>query len=278
MMNVSAKYAESDLITPEQSREISMMALQKGAALQRLVNVTSRNGSSVKAMKNALFMLKVYAFGDEHQPTINSMEQKGSFRFSQVQLKLLRQEQLMLLSENQRLVDELQKIRKMNLSSLSVPAPRAPESHGGAKNSKLVKSIDRALMGDNEANLVRSKLLYLVATLDRVRHRKLASAFRRISLCDKRDSVGQTNYVNPHKYYTLTKKAACVLLENVLRTRVRAQKHSALNTIRNYSKFTPPKGNLPQTSPKIDKEVMLISAHQVYQNQLPSVRRHMMNS
>ncbi|XP_955071.1 uncharacterized protein TA04255 [Theileria annulata] len=250
-MASGSRSSDSDWITSEQSREITMLALRKGAALQKLVSITSRNSASVKALKNALFKMKVYAFGEEHQATISSGEQKGSFRFSQVQLKLLRQEQLMLLSENQRLIDELQKIRKLNIiNNNTVIANRnAIASRDGVGNnssesvvqsktpnkSKLLKCIDKTLAGENEVNLMKVKLLYFVTVVDKAKQRIQFTTLRRLSGQDRAGNYSQSNLLNPQRYYTLTKKAACILVELILERKVKAQLSNGFNLVKQYN-------------------------------------------
>ncbi|EAN31121.2 hypothetical protein TpMuguga_03g00384 [Theileria parva strain Muguga] len=258
--------SDSDWVTSEQSREITMLALRKGAALQKLVNITSRNSASVKALKNALFKMKVYAFGDEHQATISSAEQKGSFRFSQVQLKLLRQEQLMLLSENQRLIDELQKIRKLNiinnnaiLSRNAVTGSRdavgnstdvAVQGKSPGNKSKLLKYIDKTLAGENEVNLMKVKLLYFVAVVEKAKQRIQMTTLRRLAGYDRSRNYNQANLLNPQRYYTLTKKAACILIEVILERKVKAQLNTTLNLMKQHNRIKP---EMPKKESRLGK-------------------------
>ncbi|EKX72866.1 conserved hypothetical protein [Theileria equi strain WA] len=224
-----SKETDSQWLTTEQAHEISMMALQKGAAIERLVNVTRGNSVNIRAMKNAFFKLKAYTFGKDHPAVTSATEDPGVFKFSQDQLRLLRQEQLMLLSENERLVDELQTIRKLRYSGTQ-STPNPTHISREPRESRLIKELNKTLSGEREVTIMRTRIIYFIAIVNKIKVRILGTCFRALN---DHESFNRSKIQGTKRIVATSIRASAIILDRILGKKISNQLLLSLKVLRN---------------------------------------------
>nr|BAN65786.1 hypothetical protein [Babesia bovis] len=266
---------------------LDRMLILRGAALQSLVALCERNTLSTYNKRYAFNRLKVNAFGS--QAHVGVPEDGTSLRFSQGQLRLLRQEQLMLMAENERLVYELQEVRRCRSSGQFRPSQ--PRSIPEFRESKLSKAIDMTLSGGRDSRLSAARIGFLSAMISRLRYKVLSAALRalfRNSLRSVRSGPSHTSV-----YYSRDQmRTPCMVMENIIRSMVHRTKRMTLYMLKRvasdrampprrsvgFSDATRPCVGLPQgdSRPSVDMTSLYMPGpHTSYQQQLPSVRRYL---
>ncbi|ORM41349.1 uncharacterized protein BXIN_0769 [Babesia sp. Xinjiang] len=189
----------------------------RGAALQTLVALSERNSLATYFKRFAFQRLKSNAFGV--QGLSGSSDDTSSLRFSQSQLRLLRQEQLMLMAENERLVYELQEIRRCrSTGQFRRSQPRAvPEF----RESKLSKAIDLTLSGGRDSRLSGARIALLCALIGRLRYKVMGAVFRALSRQPLRSLRFSSTRLMGYGHSNIQQLTTpCMILENIVRSMV----------------------------------------------------------
>ncbi|SOV19404.1 conserved Plasmodium protein, unknown function [Plasmodium gaboni] len=109
------KETKSNYISLNEARKITYKALRKGSAAQLFINLIESNNINYKLKKDALNKLITNAFGAiRHEKKDRYSE---IFKYTDSHLKLFRQEQLILLAENERLTIQLKDLKKQLLDN-----------------------------------------------------------------------------------------------------------------------------------------------------------------
>ncbi|SPJ12864.1 conserved Plasmodium protein, unknown function [Plasmodium sp. DRC-Itaito] len=109
------KETKSNYIPLNEARKITYKALRKGSAAQLFINLIESNNINYKLKKEALNNLITNAFGVmRHEKKDRYSE---IFKYTDSHLKLFRQEQLILLAENERLTIQLKDLKKQLLDN-----------------------------------------------------------------------------------------------------------------------------------------------------------------
>ncbi|SOV83390.1 conserved Plasmodium protein, unknown function [Plasmodium sp. gorilla clade G3] len=109
------KDTKSNYISLNEARKITYKALRKGSAAQLFINLIESNNINYKLKKEALNNLITNAFGViRHEKKDRYSE---IFKYTDSHLKLFRQEQLILLAENERLTIQLKDLKKQLLDN-----------------------------------------------------------------------------------------------------------------------------------------------------------------
>ncbi|GIX64998.1 uncharacterized protein BcabD6B2_44330 [Babesia caballi] len=206
--------------------------LSRGAALQRLVSLSEHNSVSIALKRYAFGRLKAHAFGEAAQASVS--DDPGPLRFSQSQLRLLRQEQLMLMAENERLVYELQEMRRCRTKGQFRPSQSraVPEF----RESKLSKAIDFTLSGARDNLLCAARVALLCALIGRARLRVLGTVFRVLARQPIRSLMyASSRLAGPGQPGIRHMTIACMVLENVIRPRVHRMQRLVLRLLASTS-------------------------------------------
>ncbi|KYN93065.1 hypothetical protein PRSY57_0023000 [Plasmodium reichenowi] len=109
------KETKTNYIPLNEARKITYKALRKGSAAQLFINLIESNNINYKLKKEALNNLITNAFGVmRHEKKDRYSE---IFKYTDSHLKLFRQEQLILLAENERLTIQLKDLKKQLLDN-----------------------------------------------------------------------------------------------------------------------------------------------------------------
>ncbi|CDR96022.1 hypothetical protein, conserved [Babesia bigemina] len=204
--------------------------IRRGAAIQALIDLSEHNSLAISNKRFALSRLKANAAEKNGQAAVS--DDPGPLRFTQSQLRLLRQEQLMLMAENERLVHELQEIRRCRIPGQFRPgqARAVPEF----RESKLSKAIDLTLSGGRDTRLQAARIGFLCAVVARVRIRLLSSAFRVLSRQPLRSLLYASSRVHNSGQPSIRQvMLSCMVLETAIRSKVQRIKRLGLRLLRN---------------------------------------------
>ncbi|GFE55542.1 hypothetical protein BaOVIS_029460 [Babesia ovis] len=209
---------------------LDRILIRRGAALQTLVAVSERNSLATQLKRFAFNRLKSHATGGPSQPGVS--DDTSSLRFNQSQLRLLRQEQLMLMAENERLVYELQEIRRCR--STGQFRPSQPRSVPEFRQSKLSKAIDLTLSGGRDNRLSAARASLLCALITKLRHKVLGAAFRALGRQSNKlvRFSAASNALGP-VYTKQQMTIPCMILENIIRSLVHRTKRLSLYLLKN---------------------------------------------
>lgn len=250
--------------------------LCRGAAIQSLVTLIERNSLATALKRSALTCLK--GLLNSENGCTPCTDGPSSLRLSQSQLRLLRQEQLMLMAENERLVHELQELR-LNRGSVSFSST-APRSVPEFKESKLSRAIDLTLSGERDARYNTARLATLCGVISRLRMKVLGSAMRTLAKQPLMPlSHGGLRLPNSGNLNIRQITVACLIMETVVRSRVNRVKQSAVRLLKaaaegQFVSFSPPNRTVIRSA--VDaRNLCLPGPHTSYHRQLPSVRRYM---
>ncbi|GBE59891.1 hypothetical protein, conserved [Babesia ovata] len=274
--------------------------IRRGAAIRALIDLSEHNSLAASNKRFVLSRLRANAAEKSGQASVS--DDPGPLRFTQSQLRLLRQEQLMLMAENERLVHELQEIRRCRTPGQFRPgqARAVPEF----RESKLSKAIDLTLSGGRDTRLQAARIGFLCAVIGRIRIRLLSSAFRVLSRQPLRSLLYSSSRVQNSGQPSIRQvTVSCMVLETVIRSKVQRIKRLVLRLLRHpgassssrlpsgYGDYSRVPVGLSQgesrpagafcscdilTSDSVDMtSLYLPGPHSSYQRQLPSVRRYL---
>ncbi|KAK1442291.1 hypothetical protein BgAZ_403210 [Babesia gibsoni] len=254
------------------------MILRRGAAVHAMVSLAERNSLAMSLKRYAFSCLKGQASDDNTSSAVES--DPGSLRFSQGQLRLLRQEQLLLMAENERLVHELHEIRRARTSNAF--RPTKPVSVPEFRESKLSKAIDFTLSGERDIRLNAARVSLLCGIISRLRLRVLGCVMRTLSRQPiKSLAYGGLRAFTPGQPNIRQTTVACFIMETIIRSKVDRVKHMVIAALRDAT-LEAELGIAQQQRPEARKAgsvdpkgLYMPGPHASYQRQLPSFRRYM---
>lgn len=193
----------NETITSEQmAEEEALKALVKGAAVQRMADLMCKNTCNMSLLKFAIAQLRSNCMALDH--TLQSRDMNAQT------LRLIRQEQLMLMLENNRLASELQKYRLAKSQTTSNEPSRIVVSDN-LLPSRLAKTMQSTGENQTKAKTFMLHVTLFSIVLDKIRRRILYGVLLILLLqynsCYNKKS--QLKQIQPCK-------AACIILEKML--------------------------------------------------------------
>lgn len=173
-------------ISLKDARKITYKALRKGSAAQHLINVIQNNSINYKLKKKAINQLMLNAFGVIHN--IKKTAIPDMLKYTDSHLKLFRQEQLILLAENERLAEQIKDLQKQvldnkienlkkNEAKYMIPM-RAVDTSQKPKYNELQSDENYIEL---DADMVENKLNALIKNIQMARFRLISIAFRKLT-------------------------------------------------------------------------------------------------
>lgn len=173
-------------ISLKDARKITYKALRKGSAAQHLINVIQNNSINYKLKKKAINQLMLNAFGVIHN--IKKTAIPDMLKYTDSHLKLFRQEQLILLAENERLAEQIKDLQKQvldnkieNLKKNEAKYMVPMRTMDTVQKMKYNESqIDENFI-ELDADMVENKLNALIKNIKMARFRLISYAFRKLT-------------------------------------------------------------------------------------------------
>lgn len=168
------------------ARKITYKALRKGSAAQHLINVIQNNSIDYKLKKKAINQLMLNAFGVIHN--IKKTAIPDMLKYTDSHLKLFRQEQLILLAENERLAEQIKELQKQvldnkiehlkkNEAKYIIPM-RTTDTNQKSKYNE--SQVDENYI-ELDADMVENKLNALIKNIKMAQFRLICFAFRKLT-------------------------------------------------------------------------------------------------
>ncbi|KAK1934393.1 hypothetical protein X943_004081 [Babesia divergens] len=204
--------------------------MRRGAAAATLAMLAERNSYATSLKRFALSRLRERVSGEESQS--NVQDDPVTLRFSRSQLRLLRQEQLMLMSENERLVHELHELRRSR--SAKAFRPTQPRSVPEFRESKLSRAIDSTLSGERDLRFNATRIALLCGLISRLRLRLLSTVMRVLA----RQPIKSLVFSGPRAFSAMQPNlrqttAACLIMETIIRSKVHRTKRFVFRMLTN---------------------------------------------
>lgn len=185
LLNDQDSKLQSNYITLKEARKITYKALRKGSAAQNLIHIIEHNSINYKLKMKAFEQLVINAFGVSH-----NQKKKGVpdiLKYTDSHLKLFRQEQLILLAENERLTAQMKELKKQVLDN-KINDMKSKESTyvSSMKQDNSNKNIQGKRIDDNyvelDADVVETKFTNLIKNIKSAQLKLLYYAFRKLSV------------------------------------------------------------------------------------------------
>ncbi|SCM04108.1 conserved Plasmodium protein, unknown function [Plasmodium chabaudi chabaudi] len=178
-----------------EARKITYKALRKGSAAQKIVNLIVGSSINYKLKKNALNTLLINAYGIMHNKKNNNYPE--ILKYTDSHLKLFRQEQLILLAENERLTIQMKDLKKQLLDN-KIDILKKNENKLFCSMKKISKNVNNynsnitnynANNVDNnendyielDADLVEKNFIKLIKNIQIAQFKLLCYAFRKLT-------------------------------------------------------------------------------------------------
>lgn len=173
-------------ISLKDARKITYKALRKGSAAQHLINVIQNNSINYKLKKKAINQLMLNAFGVIHN--IKKTAIPDMLKYTDSHLKLFRQEQLILLAENERLAEQIKDLQKQVLDNKIENLKKNETKYMipmRALDTSQKPTYNELQMDENyielDADMVENKLNALIKNIQMARFRLISIAFRKLT-------------------------------------------------------------------------------------------------
>lgn len=206
-------------ISLKEARKITYKALRKGSATQNLINIIENNSINYKLKKKAINQLMLNAFGVVHHTKKVAMP--DILKYTDSHLKLFRQEQLILLAENERLAQQMKELKKQiadnKIDFLKKNEKSFVISLRNTKDTDNTLSFDERQTDDNyvelDADLVENKLNILIKNIKMVQFKLLCYAFRKLTnyVCCRVDIDDINKKINKIHFKSGIKILKCVM-------------------------------------------------------------------
>ncbi|CAD2100146.1 conserved Plasmodium protein, unknown function [Plasmodium vinckei brucechwatti] len=210
---------KSNYIPLNEARKITYKALRKGSAAQKIVNLILGSSINYKLKKNALNTLLVNAYGIMHNKKNHNYPE--ILKYTDSHLKLFRQEQLILLAENERLTIQMKDLKKQLLDN-KIDILKKNENklfysmkkitkNGNNYNSNISNSnINNLDKSENDyieldADLVEKNFIKLIKNIQIAQFKLLCYAFRKLTnnfYCNSRFNNQGLGITSALKYST----------------------------------------------------------------------------
>ncbi|GAW82591.1 hypothetical protein, conserved [Plasmodium gonderi] len=170
-----------------EARKITYKALRKGSAAQKFIYLIESNSINYKLKKRAINQLVLNAFGVMHH-------QKNKYpeilKYTDSHLKLFRQEQLILLAENERLTLQMKELKKQlldnkidilkkNESNLILSMKKGIKDKGAGRSNTTTAEDDNYM--ELDADVVEKNFINLIKNFKIAQLKLLFYAFRKLS-------------------------------------------------------------------------------------------------
>ncbi|SBT43514.1 conserved Plasmodium protein, unknown function [Plasmodium ovale wallikeri] len=174
-------------ISLNEARKITYKALKKGSAAQKFIHLLESNSINLKLKKKAMNQLAIHAFGDLY-PQRNRCT--DILKYTDSHLKLFRQEQLILLAENERLTSQMKELKKQLLDNkIDILKRNEINLITSMKRSSKEKNNKSACIDNKkdenyielDADVVEKNFINLIKNFKIAQLKLLYYAFRKIS-------------------------------------------------------------------------------------------------
>ncbi|CRG94691.1 conserved Plasmodium protein, unknown function [Plasmodium gallinaceum] len=167
----------------KEARKITFKALRKGSAAQKFISLIESNSINYKLKKKAINILLTNAYGVLHH---QKNRYSDVLKYTDSHLKLFRQEQLILLAENERLTMQMKELKKQlldnkienikkNEKNLITPMKRNTESIEKKNNNTDDNFVEL------DADIVEKNFINLIKNIKIAQLKLLFFAFRKLS-------------------------------------------------------------------------------------------------
>ncbi|ANQ09370.1 Uncharacterized protein PCOAH_00046220 [Plasmodium coatneyi] len=218
------KDTKINYIPLNEARKITYKALRKGSAAQKFIYLIESNSINYKLKKNAINQLVLNAFGVMHHQKNRYPE---ILKYTDSHLKLFRQEQLILLAENERLTLQMKELKKQLLDN-KIEILKKNEKNLIMSMRKGMKEIPSAAGvtgvdedGDNyvelDADIVEKNFINLIKNFKIAQLKLLFYAFRKLS----NNLYYNADPVNISASMSSSLKRGVDILSNILRYKKR---------------------------------------------------------
>ncbi|CRH01430.1 conserved Plasmodium protein, unknown function [Plasmodium relictum] len=217
----------------KEARKITYKALRKGSAAQKFINLIESNSINYKLKKIAINQLITNAFGVMHYQKSRYPE---VLKYKDSHLKLFRQEQLILLAENERLTLQMKELKKQLLDNKIENLKTNEKSliTSMKRNTKDLENKNNNI-DDNfielDADIVEKNFINLIKNIKIAQLKLLFFAFRKLS--NNVYSNSDPTNVNASMIYSL--KQGTDILNNILKNKRIIIKYNAFYKLLNYN-------------------------------------------
>ncbi|KJP85392.1 hypothetical protein AK88_04965 [Plasmodium fragile] len=213
-----------------EARKITYKALRKGSAAQKFIYLIESNSINYKLKKKAMNQLVLNAFGVMHHQKNRYPE---ILKYTDSHLKLFRQEQLILLAENERLTLQMKELKKQLLDnkieilkkneknlimSMRKGVKETPSAAGGAGPRGTAMDDDEDNYVELDADIVEKNFINLIKNFKIAQLKLLFYAFRKLS----NNLYYNADPVNINSTISSSLKRGVDILSNMLRYKKRA--------------------------------------------------------
>ncbi|EUD69431.1 hypothetical protein C922_00294 [Plasmodium inui San Antonio 1] len=237
------KDTKVNYIPLSEARKITYKALRKGSAAQKFIYLIESNSINYKLKKKAINQLVLNAFGVMHHQKNRYPE---ILKYTDSHLKLFRQEQLILLAENERLtlqmkelkkqlldnkIDILKKNEKNLIMSMRKGMKQIPSAAGEAGPSGTLADHDEENYVELDADVVEKNFINLIKNFKIAQLKLLFYAFRKLS-----NNLYYNNYpVNFSTSLSSSLKRGVDILSNMMRYKKRASTCAAFYKLQTHN-------------------------------------------
>ncbi|SBT80436.1 conserved Plasmodium protein, unknown function [Plasmodium malariae] len=213
------KSTKVNYIPLNEARKITYKALVKGSAAQKFIHLIESNSINFKLKKKAINQLVLNAFGDMHHQKNRYPE---ILKYTDSHFKLFRQEQLILLAENERLTLQMKELKKQlldnkieyfkrNEKNLISTMKRSAIDKGKKTSSCNYTGDDNYV--ELDADIVEKNFINLIKNFKIAQLKLLFYAFRKLS----NNLYYNSDAVNINASFISSLKRGVEILNNILK-------------------------------------------------------------
>ncbi|VWU51193.1 conserved protein, unknown function [Hepatocystis sp. ex Piliocolobus tephrosceles] len=210
------KETQNNFIPLMEAKKITSKALKKGSAAQRFINVLDNSSINYKLKKNAINQLLRNAFG-----VINYKKNKcpETLKYTDSHLKLFRQEQLILLAENERLTLQMKELKKQILDNkIDILKKNEKNYIHPMRNNKKEQENKNINQSDEsyielDADVVEKNLISLIKNIRMAQIKLLYFAFQKI----KNNLYQSSEYINKSNNATVSLNYSIHSLNSIIK-------------------------------------------------------------